>query len=108
MELDLFDRGVDYRDFYRPRGGRSRLTLRRLLLLVEGMDVFDSRFWAEVNGIDFVPADVRIQADTFGLFAEKPHPMKTWREDMRREREKAAKKLAIERAMKRRARLLSG
>ena len=108
MELDLFDRGVDYRDFYRPRGGRSRLTLRRLLLLVEGMDVFDSRFWAEVNGIDFVPLGVRVQADTFGLFAEKPHPVKTWREDMRLEREKAAKKRAIERAMKRRARLLSG
>lgn len=69
--------------------------------------MFDSRFWAEVNGIDFVPLGVRVQADTFGLFAEKPHPVKTWREDMRLEREKAAKKRAIERAMKRRARLLN-
>lgn len=108
VELDLFDRGVDYRDFYRPNGGESRLTLRRLLLLVEGMDLFDSRFWAEVNGIDFVSADIRIQSDIFGMFAEKPHPMRTWREDMRREREKQAKKLAIERAAKRRARLLNG
>lgn len=108
MELDLFDRGVDYRDFYRPRGGRSRLTLRRLLLLVEGMDMFDSRFWAEVNDIDFMPIEVRVQADTFGLFSERPHLVKTWREEMRREREKQAKKAAIERAMKRRARLLSG
>lgn len=107
MELDLFDRGVDYRDFYRPGGGESRLTLRRLLLLVEGMDVFDSRFWAEVNEFDFVAANVRIQSDIFGMFADKPHPMRTWRDDMRREREKAAKKRAIERAMKERARRLN-
>lgn len=108
MELDLFDRGVDYRDFYRPNGGESRLTLRRLLLLVEGMDVFNSRFWAEVYGFDFVPMDVRVQTDIFGMFSERPHVVRTWREDMRREREKQMKKAAIERAMKRRARLLSG
>lgn len=107
MELDLFDRGVDYRDFYRPNGGESRLTLRRLLLLVEGMDMFDSRFWAEINGFDYIPIDTRVQSDIFGVFAEKPHPVKTWREDMRREREKQLKKAAIERAARERARRLS-
>lgn len=49
MELDLFDRGVDYRDYYRPGGGASRLTMRRLLLLVADLDPFASRFWAEAE-----------------------------------------------------------
>lgn len=107
MELDLFDRGVDYRDFYRDGGGESRLTLRRLLLIVDGLDVFGSRFWAAVNGIDFVPTDVRVQTDIFSMFSEKPHPVRSWREDMRREREKQLKKAAIERAARERARRLN-
>lgn len=49
MELDLFDRGVDYRDYYRPGGGASRLTMRRLLLLVADLDPFASRFWTEAE-----------------------------------------------------------
>lgn len=107
MELDLFDRGIDYRDFYRPNGGESRLTLRRLLLIIEGLDIFNSRFWAEVYRFDFVPMDVRVQTDIFSMFSERPHVVRTWREDMRREREKQAKKAAIERAMRERARRLS-
>lgn len=107
MEQDLFDRGVDYRDFYRPAGGESRLTLRRLLLIVDGLDMFGSRFWAAVNGMDFLPTDVRVQTDIFGMFSEKPHYVRTWREDMRREREKQMKKAAIERAARERARRLS-
>lgn len=56
MELDLLDRGVDYRDYYRPGGGQSRLTLRRLLLIVEDLDPFESRFWT--------------QSEAFGLWWE--------------------------------------
>lgn len=47
VELDLLDKGIDYRDYFRPGGGKSRLTLRRLLLIVEDLDPFASRFWAE-------------------------------------------------------------
>lgn len=47
VELDLLDKGIDYRDYFRPGGGASRLTLRRLLLIVEDLDPFASRFWAE-------------------------------------------------------------
>lgn len=56
MELDLLDRGIDYRDYYRPGGGQSRLTLRRLLLIVEDLDPFESRFWT--------------QSEAFGLWWE--------------------------------------
>lgn len=83
------------------------MTLRRLLLIIDGMDPFNSRFYAEVNGFDFIPMDTRVQTDIFGMFSEKPHPIRSWREDMRREREKAIKKAAIKRAMKERARRLS-
>ncbi|WP_198302439.1 hypothetical protein [Corynebacterium stationis] len=69
--------------------------------------MFGSRFWAAVNGIDFVPTDVRVQTDIFGMFSEKPHPVRSWREDLRREREKQLKKAAIERAARERARRLS-
>lgn len=34
MEADLAFAGFDFRDYYRPRGGPSRLTLRRLGVLV--------------------------------------------------------------------------
>lgn len=106
MELDLFERGVDYRDFYRPGGGGSRLTLRRLLLLVDGMDPFNSRFWAEVHGFDYVPMDVRVQADTFEAFAQRRHPVVAWREEARLQREKRERIAAIKRAVKERRRRL--
>lgn len=104
MELDLFDRGIDYRDFYRDGGGKSRLTLRRLLLLVEDLEMFGSRFWAAVHEIDYLPADVRVLTDIFSMFSEKPHYLRTWREDARREREKQLKKAAIERGVRERER----
>lgn len=47
VELDLLDKGIDYRDYFRPGGGASQLTLRRLLLIVEDLDPFASRFWTE-------------------------------------------------------------
>lgn len=35
MERELADKGIDLRDVYRPGGGPSRLTPRRVLALVE-------------------------------------------------------------------------
>lgn len=77
------------------------------MLLVEGLDVWGSRFWAEVNGVDFIPTEVRVQTDIFSMFSEKPHYVRTWREDLRREQEKQMKKAAIERAARERARRLN-
>lgn len=37
MEADLAFRGIDFRDFFRPKGGSSRLTLRRLAVLVRAL-----------------------------------------------------------------------
>lgn len=104
MELDLWERGIDYRDFYRPGGGESRLTLRRLLLIVEDLPMFGSRFWAAYRHVDYVPQDVLIQSDIFAMFSEKPHYLRTWREDVRRAREKDEKKKAIMRGARERAR----
>lgn len=123
VELDLFDRGVDYRDRWRPGGGASRLTLRRLLLLVCGMDPFESRFWMLCGRLDlwekfnegvtpdhYAQTTNRLVSDVVAMFAEKPHPWRTWRDDLRAEREKLAKREAILRAdreRKRRIQLMS-
>lgn len=107
MELDLWERGVDYRDFYKPGGGPSRLTLRRLLLIVEDLPMFGSRFWAAYRGDDYVPQDLVVQSDIFSLFSDKPHYLRTWREDVRRAMEKEKKKQAILRGARERARRLA-
>lgn len=40
--------GIDLRDLYRPGGGSSRLTLRRLLVLIRGLPP-DSFTWLSVR-----------------------------------------------------------
>lgn len=111
VELDLFDRGVDFRDYFRPGGGESRLTTRRLLLLLCGMDPLESRFWMGCGRLDlwvefndgitpngFMPTGNRLLSDIVGMFAEKPHPWRTWREDYEHEKRQATKREAIMRA----------
>jgi hypothetical protein len=44
--------GIDLRDWYLDGGGRSRLTTRRLQVLVDHLGV-DSPLWAEVYGEGF-------------------------------------------------------
>lgn len=39
---------VDLRDFYRPGGGTSQLTPRRLLMLIHGLPA-DSTLWAAIR-----------------------------------------------------------
>lgn len=108
VELDLFDRGVDYRDRWRPGGGESRLTLRRLLLLIVGMDPFESRFWMACGRLDlweqfneditpehYAPTAERLLSDVIAMFAEKPHPWRTWRSDLRVQREREEKRARI-------------
>ncbi|MDT9411306.1 hypothetical protein [Corynebacterium rouxii] len=103
VELDFADRGWDYRDFFLPGGGPSRLTLRRLLLLVDGLDRDSSRFWADVNDTDRFTKLELITMTVFNLFSEKPHPLLTAREDAKKRADFEARKqqiLAAERARK--------
>lgn len=88
---------IDYRDFYRPGGGESRLTLRRMLLLVEQLPP-ESAFQSERH--DRVPISVE-SAATYSVYQAvtgKPHPAWTQRE---REREEAARKIVMAAARER-------
>lgn len=101
--MDFADRGWDYRDFYLPDGGPSRLTLRRLLLLVDGLDRDSSRFWTDVNGVDRFTKLELIMMMIFNLFSDKTHPFMTAREDAEKKSSFEARKqqiLANERARK--------
>ena len=95
MEQDLADRGHDLRDWYRPRGGASRLTTRRLLLLVDGLPRESSRFWCAVTDMEPITWDQIILADIYALHTKQIHPVWTRREDQRKRRAKAAKHARI-------------
>ncbi|CAB0927452.1 cell envelope integrity protein TolA [Corynebacterium diphtheriae] len=103
--MDFADRGWDYRDRYRKGGGPSRMTTRRLLLLVDGLDRNSSRFWAEITDSDrFSTTDYVLMIFYLALIGEV-HPMWNRREEERKKSEFEAKKkavLAAERARKKR------
>lgn len=84
------------------------MTMRRLLLLVCGMDPFESRFWMACGRLDlwerfnegvtpeyYAPTTNRLLSDVIAMFAEKPHPWRVWRETAREQREREEKKAAI-------------
>ena len=87
VEQDLAFMGIDYRDFWRPKGGASRLTLRRLLVLVDGLDRTRSRFWSEILDIDRLSIEGYILADIFAAITSgERHPMATMREGARKQK----------------------
>lgn len=45
MEADLAFRGIDFRDYWLPGGGPSRLSMRRLFVLVKGLP-YESALYA--------------------------------------------------------------
>lgn len=51
MEADLAFRGIDAREFWLPGGGPSRLSLRRMLLLIRGLP-YDAAFRRELNAAE--------------------------------------------------------
>lgn len=105
VELDLADLGQDFRDWFRPGFGESRLTTRRLLLLIEGMkDRGGSRFWSEIVGKDPLSHEATVGADIYGALAGKPHPLLTRREDRVKRQKLAEKKSRIAARERRRAR----
>lgn len=99
MEQDFADKGWDYRDRYRPGGGPSRMTVRRLLLLVDGLDQRTSRFWCAVFDRNPMSLTDSLVADLWELWAGKDnrHPIRQTRAEVR-EQEAAA--LARERRKK--------
>lgn len=109
VELDFADHGWDYRDFYREGGGESRLTLRRLLLLVDGLDRSNSRFWCEVTDSDRFSVTDLILMTIYKLFTDEVHPFLTRREEEKKQKAFEKKKkevLAAEKARKKKLGLI--
>ncbi|NOM65093.1 hypothetical protein EU799_07450 [Corynebacterium silvaticum] len=106
VEQDFADKGWDYRYFFLPNGGESRLTLRRLLLLVDGLDRDSSRFWADVNDTERFTKLELITMTIFNLFSEKAHPFMTAREDQKKQADFEARKQQILAAERMRTRAL--
>lgn len=48
MEADFAHLGIDLRDFWRPHGGVSRLTIRRTQVLIENLPP-DAATWAALS-----------------------------------------------------------
>ncbi|CAB0574189.1 hypothetical protein CIP107580_01799 [Corynebacterium diphtheriae] len=81
VEQDLADIGVDFRDFFLPSGGPSRLTTRRLLTLVDGFSKFSTRFWSAIADRDALSEDTIVLTDIFSSLTGTEHKLRTQRED---------------------------
>lgn len=97
IEQDFARMGWDYRDRYRRGGGESRMTVRRMLLLVDALDRFDSLFWAEVGGYERLSSDTLILTDIWRAVtdSDKPHPLRRQKELRAEVAERERKKQAI-------------
>lgn len=92
--------GLDIMDWC-PGPGR-RLSTRRLLVVVEHLDVFSSLFWSAVLDRDPTSHEELILAGIFRSLTGEDHPLMTRREDARRAREREEKKARVRRLEKRR------
>lgn len=105
VEQDLAEMGIDFRDWFKPGRGPSRLTTRRLLLLVEAMnDRGGSRFWAAVSGGEPISNEALVGAHTYQALSGQVHPLLTRTEDAKKMRHRAAQKARIRAREKRRRR----
>ena len=96
--------GVDFTGWLQqPR----RLSTRRMYALVKGLERYSSRFWAEIAGHDPLTQESIILSGIFALFAGKPHPLVTSREDREKQQEYQRKKERIKAASKQRKRQLA-
>lgn len=99
MECDFAFHGLgDFRDAYLPGGGPSKLTIRRVLLLVRGLRNVRSMFWDEVEGRDRLTHTETLLVDIFGSLTGQKHPIA----DIRRHREQAIKRAEAKARIKRR------
>lgn len=104
MELDFADLGFDLRDWWRPGGGESRMTTRRVLLIVSGLAKTTSRFWCVVLGTDPLSDDQWLLSDIYAATTGKAHPIRTRTADREQRQRIAEKKARIQRREKRRNR----
>lgn len=113
VEQDFAIHGWDYRDRYRPKGGTSLLTVRRLLILVDALDRTSSRFWARVGEFDPLSSETIVLTDIWASLVESKegHPLRRRSELLAeaelREKKKADIRLASA-TRKRRARQRRG
>lgn len=109
MEADFAFLGWDYRDRYRPKGGQSQLTMRRLLLLVDSMDRFTSRFWSQVGDFDPISTTDILLSDIWAALAGqgKAHLIRTRRERAAAEEAREKKKKRIEKLARQRRKMLA-
>lgn len=101
----MFLRGVDLRDLWRPGGGESRLTVRRLLLIVDALPRDTSLFWTAAADVDQISTDQVLLTDLWSAWTGKPHPLRTRREDAAKRREFEAKRARIKARNERWARI---
>ncbi len=92
--------GLDYRDFYLPGGGGSRLTLRRLLNLVENLPP-ESLFMSEVSHRPPMSEISLAVMDIWEALQGQQHPRKTVIQD-RLEQERRTALIAEKREAARR------
>lgn len=91
---------IDYRDRYLPGGGPSRLTLRRLLLLVERLPS-DSAFMSELSDRVPISSEMAVTMGVWEALTKAKHPLWTARQKQREEVERAERLAAArERARK--------
>lgn len=73
VEKDLINLNIDFRDYYRPHGGKSQLTFRRLRIILHAIDPQDSFFWTEVSDIDKVNQTTRAVSAVYQALTEHPY-----------------------------------
>ena len=107
MEKDLALIGVDYRDRFRPGGGASHLTVRRLLVLVDSLDRGHSWFWSEVHGGERLSAESIVLTDIWGALAGegKIHPLREMSKRVEEMRKREVTKRRIREASRKRKRM---
>ncbi|APQ42520.1 hypothetical protein phi16_gp015 [Corynebacterium phage phi16] len=105
MELDFVDLGFDLRDWWRPGGGSSQMTTRRVLLLVDGLPKTTSRFWCTALEVDPLSDDQWLLSDIYTATTGKAHPIRTRKADREERRRIAEKKARIKRRDRRRKKL---
>ena len=106
VEQDLAAIGIDYRDRWRPGGGPSRLTIRRLLVLVDGMDRYESHFWSAVTDQERISAETVVMTDIWSALTggERAHPIREAKKRIAEAREREKKKDLIRKAARLRRR----
>ncbi|WP_010120132.1 hypothetical protein [Corynebacterium nuruki] len=88
--------GIDYRDRWRPNGGPSRLTYRRLLVLLDGLPV-GAEFRTAATGSNGVPNVEMRLVELWESLSGKEHPRRNPEKQRRLAEEAAATQRELDR-----------